>query len=384
LRVRVTTKMDFDIQTTHSVMETTQPTWDRLSRGRPFTSHRWYRFGEAALSDCSPTYITLFHRNEPTARAAFWLKHREWLPIASRLVRFGVEQFLRRRPLLMCAAPLACTPGLILPDAALRASALETIANAALELGRKSRASLVVFSYVQENEIRQVGWPEAFSAVSFSDEETSLEMAWPDFDSYLKHLAKSTRRNYRLHCRQADEMGVVITARPSVSDPERAITLIENVERYHHMGRRPWTRTTLENAHLADSAWIAAHIGDQLVGCCSVIGDGEAQIATLLGLDYSVPQYIYVYYRIMYAAVRNAIERGAKVLYGGGGAYELKRRLGFRVQPNDYLVVAATAKSVQRMGARLVRWAGLHTAAPKSADESATLGRAVDAHPDGP
>jgi predicted N-acyltransferase len=375
--------MDFDIQIAHSVTEIGQTAWDRLSSGRPFASFRWYRFGEAALSDCSPTYITLSHNNEPAARGAFWLKRQEWLPIASPAVRFGAEQLLRRWPLLMCAAPLACTPGLVLPESSLRAAALKTIASAALELGTKSRASFVFFSYTQENEVRQAGWPEAFTAISFSDEETSLEITWPDFESYLKHLAKSTRRNHRLHCKQADEMGVVITARSFVSDMERAVTLIQNVERYHHMGRRPWTRAMLENAHMVDSTWITAHMGNRLVGCCSVIGDGDAQIATLLGLDYSVPQFIYVYYQIMYAAIQNAIERGARVLYGGGGAYELKRRLGFRVLPNDYLVVAATGKSFRWIERRLVKWAGLQKAGVKTPDGINGPGQSTDNNTDG-
>jgi predicted N-acyltransferase len=371
--------MDFDIQITHSVMETGQAAWDHLSSGHPFASFRWYRFGETVLSDCSPTYVTLSHDHEPVARGAFWLKRQEWLPIASTAVRYGADQLLRRWPLLMCAAPLASAPGLVLPESLLRGTALKTIADVGLDLGVKNRASFVLFSYTKENEVHQVGWPEAFSAISFSDEETSLEITWPDFESYLKHLAKSTRRNHRLHCKQADGMGVVVSTHSSVSDVNRATALIQNVERYHHMGRRPWTRAMLENAHLVDSIWITAHIGGRLVGCCSVIGDGDTQIATLLGLDYSIQQYIYVYYQIMYAAVQSAIERGAKVLYGGGGAYELKRRLGFRVLPNDYLMIAATRKSFQWIERKAIKWAGLQ----KTADWVDSPDRATDSNSDG-
>jgi hypothetical protein len=46
----------------------------------------------------------------------------------------------------------------------------------------------------------------------------------------------------------------------------------------------------------------------------------------------------------MYAAVRCAIESGARVLYGGGGAYELKRRLGFTKLPDNYMMVAASTQ----------------------------------------
>jgi hypothetical protein len=135
---------------------------------------------------------------------------------------------------------------------------------------------------------------------------------------------------------------------------EKALTLIQNVETYHRVGHRPWARAMLENAAMVDSVWISAQIGEHIVGCCSLIGDGEAQTATLLGLDYSISQSIYVYYQLIYAAIRCGIERGCKVLYGGGGAYELKRRLGFNTLPDDYLVVAGSG--------RLFEWF-LHTSA---------------------
>ncbi|HTX89773.1 MAG TPA: GNAT family N-acetyltransferase [Anaerolineales bacterium] len=375
--------MDFDIQIFHSVMEIGPTAWDQLGKGQPFTSSRWYCFGEAVFSDCSPTYVTLSQGNEPLAGSVFWVKRQEWLPIGSSIARFGAEELLRRRPLLMCAAPLACTPGWFLPESSLRAAAVKTISETALEIGAKHRASFVSFSYIPEADVQQGGWPEDFSAISFTDEDTCLEISWPDFDSYLMHLAKSTRRNHRLHAKQADEMGVVVTAHSTVTDIDRAIPLIWNVERFHRAGRRPWTRSVLENAHLVDSTWITAHIGERLVGCCLVIGDGPARIATLLGLDYSVPQYIYVYYQIIYAAIRSAIEQGAEKLYGGGGAYELKRRLGFRVLPNDYLVVAAAGKSFRWIERKLAKWAGLQNAGEKAANATIDPDRVTEDAPDG-
>ena len=53
---------------------------------------------------------------------------------------------------------------------------------------------------------------------------------------------------------------------------------------------------------------------------------------------------MYVYYQIIYAAIRYSIESGAKLLMGGGGAYELKRRLGFSKLPDDYMMVAANGQ----------------------------------------
>ena len=84
----------------------------------------------------------------------------------------------------------------------------------------------------------------------YPDEETSLDIIWPDFDSYIKHLAKSTRRNVRLHGIKADELGVVVTAHSGPVDIDQALTLIYNVDTYHRVGHRPWTKAILENASM--------------------------------------------------------------------------------------------------------------------------------------
>lgn len=156
-------------------------------------------------------------------------------------------------------------------------------------------------------------------------------------------------------------MGVQVAIQPQVEDLERAVTLIRDVERYHRVGHRFWTRSMLENAGRVDSAWIAARIDDRLVGCCLLVGDGDAQIATLLGLDYSVPQFIYIYYQIMYAVIRCAIEKRTRILYGGGGAYEFKRRLGFQMLPDNYLVIAASGKPFRWLFRGLHRWLGMQS-----------------------
>jgi hypothetical protein len=335
--------MRFDIQVARGITEIDQAAWDRLSGEKPFGGYRWYQFGEAAMQGCAPRYIVLSRSGEPVARAALWLKRREWLPVTSRLARRAADWLLERRPLLACEAPIASAPGLVLPEEpSLRAEALETIASVALDVARQERASFVIFGYIDQAGVRQPGWPGEYRAISYSDADTRLAIEWTDLGGWLRSLAQSTRRNYKLHCKAAEELGIRITAHPAVSDVEQALALVGNVERHHKVGPRPWSRSVLENAGLVDSTWIAAHVGERLLGCCSLVGDGEVQLATLLGLDYSFPQHFHVYYQVMYAAIQCAIRKQARMLYGGGGAYELKRRLGFEKLADDYLVLAGT------------------------------------------
>jgi predicted N-acyltransferase len=336
--------MAFDVQVFHSIEEIGPEAWDQLSAGQPLASYRWCRFGETVLQDCPPTYIVLSRSGEPVARAAIWLKRQEWLPITSAFIRAGADQLLKHRPLFACETPFVCLPGLILPVGPERIAALETIAAHAHALAKKAKAFCALFSYVDQADAVACPWPKPYSAVSYADEETYMDVSWPDFERYRSQLAKSTRRNMRLHGNEAAQMGIAINAQPGPVSIDEAVRLIQNVEAFHKFGHRPWARAMLENAPMVDTIWISAHMGDRLVGCCSLLGDDHVLTATLLGLDYSNPKWIYIYYQLMYAVVRYSIESGCKGLYGGGGAYELKRRLGFRKLPDDYLTIAATGR----------------------------------------
>jgi hypothetical protein len=350
--------MNYDLQIAHSVEEIGEEAWDSLSEDRVFSSYKWYAFGEKVLVNCPPTYILLSRGGRPAARATFWLKRQEWLPITSKPARFGAERLLERWPLFTCEAPLISISGLLLPETDDQTVLLEKIALTARELAKQTHAIGTIFSYIPANEARQAAWPKSYSPISYSDAETSLELDWVDFESYIKHLAKSTRRNIKLHNKAADELAIAIKTHSSVTALDEAINLIQNVETHHKVGHRPWTRAMLQNAGMVESQWISAWCGDHLAGCCSIFGDGTARTATLLGLDYSYSQWIHVYYQLIYAVVRCAIESGCKLLYGGGGAYELKRRLGFRRLPDDYLMIEATGRLMDGLLKGSFRWMG--------------------------
>ncbi len=359
LESRKKQRMNFDIQIAHSVAEIGQEAWDYLAAGRPFSGYRWYRYGETVLADNKPIYVVLSHRGEPLARATFWLRRREALPIASQVVRWALNMLLDRRPLLICQAPVGYAPGLILPETRLRDAALEVIAEVARNQARQQRVSFFLWSYLEERDAWSAGWPDAFIRLQMSEPLTRLTIAWPDHESYLRQLSGPVRKDYRQRCRHAAEQGIVITEHPlsGHSPPgsdilDKAVRLIGNVEAHHRSARNPWARATLEHAGMVDAVWLRAEIGDRLVGCGLVLGDGGHWMMTLLGLDYTVR---YTYFQLVYAAIRCAIQQGARVLWGGTGAYTLKRELGFQVCPHHYAVFAAEGKWLRALGRQLAR-----------------------------
>lgn len=339
--------MNLDIQVVHSVEEVGREAWDRLGDGRPFTSYRWYRFGETVLTDDTPIYIILSQGGEAVARGTFFLKRREAVPTASMTIRRLIEMILRPWPLLVCRSPLASTSGLILPEPPLRDVALKTIAQFAQGEARRSQASFVVFDYLERHQVEWVGWPDTFAPVAISDPGTRLTVSWTDFESYLRHLRRSVRKDYRRHRNRAADLEVMIRDHPAVTNPEEATLLIHNVAKHHRSAPNPWAQIVLENANMVDAAWLTAEMADRMVGCGLLLGDGSTWFLALLGLDYSVQ---YVYFQLVYAAIRYAIEEGAQVLRGGGGAYGMKQRLGFQLESNNYVVFAGRGLLFQRLG----------------------------------
>lgn len=343
--------MHLDCQVAHSVAEIDPEAWDRLSQGRPFASYRWYRYGETVMADTLPVYVLVSQAGEPVARATFWLRTNEPLPISAGPIRTLVEALMARWPLLICQAPLADESGLILPDPPLRDEALARIAEVALEQAERHGASFVAFVYLGPEESRLAGWPVGFAAAELPEPGTCLSLAWPDFESYLRSLPRSARKNYRRNCNRAADQGVEVVSQPTVTDLDEAMRLIGNVEQRHGSPPYPWARAALEHAHMVEATWLAARVGGRLVGCGSVLGEGDARFLKFLGLDYGVS---YAYFQLVYAGIRCAIEQGVRVLVGGAGAYETKQRLGFQLVDTNYVAFAGRGPVLGRLGRWLV------------------------------
>lgn len=332
--------MSFDIQIARGVEQVGKDVWDLLSGDVPFTSYRWYRFGERAMVPDEPIYVILSRHGEPVARATFWLTSRELMPLDSELLRRSVQVMMRRWPLLLCQAPLgssAATSGLSLPEPPLRDAALETITEVAHEIGKEHRVSFCVFSYLEDDEIQRPSWPKHFRRFTTPGPGTCLAIVWDDFDGYLAHLRKKQRYNIKRNNRLAVEQGIEIGCHPEVVDIDGAMALHESLNRRFKALTEPWMRGAFEHASMVDCAWLTAEVEDRLVGCELMLGDRGAWLVTGLGLDHSIK---YAYFALGYADLRYAIERGARLLRWGSETYEVKERLGFQRESNNHDVFA--------------------------------------------
>jgi hypothetical protein len=143
------------------------------------------------------------------------------------------------------------------------------------------------------------------------------------------------RKDVRRHRNRAKDAGIVVHIHDDiVGNLDQAQQLFHNVEAHHNTTSRSWKRRILEHVDMVDFIWLTAEIENELVGCGLLLGDNNTYSLALLGLNYDIQ---YTYFQLVYAAIRAAIERGAKALRGGTDAYELKERLGFTKEPNNYM-----------------------------------------------
>lgn len=338
---------ELNVSVIRHMSDITPDQWNALSGENPFASHRWFQFGETVLAEDVPFYILVSSHGELVARAAFWLIRHEPLPVPGKMVRSVMAAAFRRWPLLMCRTPLADVSGLVLPtDQPLRNAALKVISRTAHEIGRQNGVSFTAFDYLAPDEFTLDNYP----IIDISEPSSRLFLHWNTFDEYVKQLGSSARKDYNRHRNRAAELQIVVHARDKVTNIDRAVELIRNVEQHHNMPPNVNIRRMLENAHKADSTWLSAEMDGRMVGCGLVIGDGTHRILTCLGLDYEVK---YVYFQMAYSAIRAAIEAKAKVLRGGGGAYEFKERLGFERVSNGQIAVVSNNRAFVHFVRRL-------------------------------
>jgi hypothetical protein len=346
--------MDFDIQVAHSITQVDPVAWDSLAAGRPLASWRWYAYGEQVMADCKPVYILLSQGGKPVARGIFWVIWNEPLPIAWTPVRNSIHRYLKRRPLFVCRAPLANLSGLILPEPPRREAVLQTLVEAARQEAKKEGASFLLFDYLDKEQANWNEWRRQFTALQIADPGTRLEIGWQDFEAYLAGLSQKTRKHYRQYTREAASLGITVKAHEQVPDIEAAMGLIRRIERKHGASPNPWTRRMLEAMGLVNATWWEVRREGRLLGCELVLEDNGTRMVTALGL---AEEAAHAYFLLGYADLREAIESGSKVMRWGSGAYEAKKRMGFRLEENNFVVFQGLG-GLPRFIGRLARLMG--------------------------
>lgn len=326
----------FHIDIYKSISEISPEVWDQIAAKRGFQSHRWYTFGEQVLQDSPPTYLVVSDEDKPIAGTALFQIKDEPLPLP-KVAREFMSSILKRRPLLMCRSPLADTSALLLPGEPLRDEVLPILAKTAQKEFKKQRCSFLVFDYLLTEQLKYPSWPSGYEAITVSEPGTYMPMEWDSFEAYLEAGNKKDRQHYKRTLKETAENGIELSRHKTVPDVEAALKLIENVSIWHGSAPNPWTRSLLENfSMMEDGTWLELRKDGQLVGCGAVLRDNKFQLTSSLGLEDDVPGG---YFLLLYAALQDAFEHRARLVRFGSGAYDVKRRLGFRLENTNHAMI---------------------------------------------
>jgi predicted N-acyltransferase len=335
---------NINIEVAHGIHEVDEEEWDELAAGRPFQSHRWYRFGEQVMDDCEPFYVLAYQGPRLVGRAALWKIRNEPLPKMPALLRKSLLALIHKFPLLICRSPLAFTHGIALASDIDSASILSTLSVSALKIAQAQRCSFVLFDYLKASDAQQV--PQTFLKSSNSSPGTIMENRWLSLNEYLSAGNKKDRQHYRRTVREAEKLNIHIARHSRVENIDEALRLIRNVERNHGALPNPWVRRTLEKMEKVDGIFLTAAVEDALVGCGLLLEDNASQTTSMLGLADDVP---YAYFMLNYESLRVAFEHNVRSLRWGSGAYGVKERLGFSREDNGSLAFHAVNPMLQRL-----------------------------------
>ncbi len=336
------------VQVFNSINEIEPEVWNQIAAERGFQSHRWYQFGERAMADCPPTYLIAWDKKTPIAGVALFKVYNEPLPLPEVARRFMASVF-KRRPLLVCRSPFADTSALLLPGEPLRDEALTTLAQAAREQFKQQRCSFLVFDFLLTEQLRYPTWPSNFEPIAVSEPGTYMPMEWESFEAYLESGNTHDRQHYKRNLREAEKNGLILTKHQTISDIEKALKLIRNVSIWHGSASNPWIKGLLENFSMIDGTWLEIHKENKLVGCGAVVRDNNFQLATALGLEDDVPGG---YFLLLYTALQEAFEHKIRLVRFGGGAYDIKRRLGFHLEDTNHAMITMagiTSRTMNRV-----------------------------------
>lgn len=326
---------NLDIKVYNGIQEISPQVWDEIAAGRGFQSHRWYTFGERAMSECPATYLIAYEGDKPVAGAALFRIHNEPMPLPS-VARQFMASILKERPLLVCRSPLADTSALLLPGEPMRDEVLPLIAKAAQDQFKKQRCSFLVFDFLLTEQLKYPSWIPGFEPITVSELGTYMPVEWENLEAYLEAGNEKDREFFKKSLTEAEENGLVLSKHTAISDIDTALRLIRNVSIWHGSAPNPWMRGLLENFSMADGTWLELHKDEKLVGCGAVLRDNKFQLTTALGLEDDVPGgYVY----LLYAALQEAFAQDVRLVRFGAGAYDVKRKLGLHLEDTNHAMV---------------------------------------------
>jgi hypothetical protein len=321
--------------------------WNRVTDQHPYAGWLWCDYGEQ-VQKRKGHYLIALDGDQAVGGAIFWVLREESIPTRNPAVRWFLNTYLWRRPLVVSRTAIFTDhKGFFLPpDPNQRASVLGAIQRLGMDLVHQNKGSFLVADYLFENEVDQEWGSQIFRFKDFMNIGTHMKVKWDTFDAYmlaLKEQNKKAHKNVRHNSRYAQEEGITLRfqhEKPPVDDILRLVGI--KMKHYKVPFDGEWTRRVIDiisNLPELNSIWVLAYLKDNIVGCECLLHDDKEHICKpiLYGRDYNAE---YVYFYMCYEDIRYAIENlGVKTIIYDTEAYDFKHRIGFEPDARNNMVV---------------------------------------------
>jgi len=321
---------EIDVEFVSSIEQVAAGEWTALCGTRAFVDHQWLRFTEAALLEPQPRYVLLRRDSELVAAAVCAVDRR----LANPALQQRAGWVLRWLPSVRCGVPIATECGLIFKPGTDEARLIPTLLGGIRRLATRERARFTSISHIPRDTRTWSSLGAACTPVS-RWQNTTLDIAWPSFDSYLAARPRGDRHEIRRMQRRAEREGITVVPAPlTVEDAPYLWHLIGNVQRRHH-AQVVYTDDLLQRSLDVlggDVHLLVARQSDMTIGCVVLVRSHDELLAKWLGLDYARTLNTATYFACLTASVELAIRLGVSRLRLGATAYSTKQQFGVSVE----------------------------------------------------
>jgi len=340
-----------------SILEIDGTVWDAIVPDSAFFhSHRFIRSVEEARVQEADFWYLLFYDGQRLVGSAALSAFRISLDLFTGKTGQALIGFLRRMapgflkvPILFCGLPVSIGKhNLLIADQALSRDILYALHQEMVDISRAENISFLCVKEFDEDLRPMMDGlvDEGFLRLP-SIPYVSLPIRWPNFPAYLNELRHGYRRQIMRSLKKLGWTEPLIdlgrsgrggSASPRiVLEPANA----ESAEEFYDLYKEVMTRATVKLEILnreffrrffvlstGDSEILSLIAGHEVLGEALLVQHGPTMTFLLVGLRYERLATYDVYFNLLAAIVKLAIERGCRRLDLGQTSYYAKQRLG--------------------------------------------------------
>ena len=323
--------VSYRVQLDSEIEQVDQVAWDGLCGKRSFATVHWLQLLERTMADYQPNYIQLWQGDELVAGA-----------ICQPQRHFHLSAYLKNRVLQKIAAkilavlpPYACVLPLFLRDGFLVHPEVEAVVWLPLllreieKVARKRWAPFVYLGNLNRSQSSVTG-QGAYRPVPIL-QDSYIDVAWDSYDAYLSHLKSKRRKIISVYSERAKAAGVIVQeidfSSPLVPKMEALVRSVADKHNNAFLYQPNFLYQAGRHLNPNEYCVLVACIQDDLVGCVTLLRNGDELTAKWSGLDYGRTQGSYAYHYLVINVVKKAIELGVKRLDIGPTSYVIKRQM---------------------------------------------------------